>query len=177
MKTAKLMLSLIALFVSAICTANATPKTNAATIQKLGVPYSLSYIAKHAAQKFDVNFSDNIIFHETASESGLYRNFDWYVTFEQNGSVIAEFSTNGNTSSWTTYSSTDEKWNGPTAYVPPGTYTVRIRDISGLGNFYEMYAGGVYAGHDVNTTREDGVLEGVVVEASGYLDMGVNRVR
>jgi hypothetical protein len=177
MKKVKLMLSLIALFVSAICTANATLKPNATATERLGVPYSLSYIAKHSTQRLNANFSDNVIFHETASEGGLYRTFDWDVTFEQNGSIIAQFSTNDSSTNWITYSSTDERWNGSTTYVPPGTYTVRIRDISGVGNFYEMYAGGVYAGHDVNTTREDGIMEGVVVDSSGYVDVGVNRVR
>lgn len=177
MRTAKLMLSMMALFVSALCTASATTKTNATTTERLGIPYSLSYIAQHATPRLNKNFSDNVIFHETASENGLYRTFDWHVTFEQNGSVVAEFSTNDSFTSWTTYSPTDEVRNGSTTYVPPGTYTVRISDISGLGNFYEMYAGGVYAAHDVNTSREDGVMQGVVVDSSGYIDVGVNRVR
>lgn len=167
----------MALFVSALFTANATPKSNAAAIQKLGIPYSLSYIASHSAKSVNAYFSDNVIFHETAAETGLYRTFDWHVTFEQNGYVVAEFSTNDNFTSWTTYSPNDEVWNGSTTYVPPGTYTVRISDISGVGNFYEMYAGGVYAGHDVNTSREDGVMHDVVVDSSGYIDVGVNRVR
>ncbi|MBW4888489.1 hypothetical protein KXQ82_02130 [Mucilaginibacter sp. HMF5004] len=177
MKTAKLMLSLIALVSGALCTALATPKINALT-EKLGVPYTVSYIAKHSPNSlYGAFFSDNVIFHETASQGSLYRTYDWDVTFEQNGSVVAEFTTNDYYYSWTTYSSTDEQWNGITTYVPPGTYTVRIKDISGVGNFYEMYAGGVYASHDVNTTREDGVMEGVVVDSSGYVDVGVNRVQ
>jgi len=171
------MLSLIALVGVAFCTASATPPINVLTAQKLGAPYSASYITKYSSKiVYGAFFSDNGIFHETASQGGLYRTYDWDVTFEQNGTVVAEFTTNDSSSSWTTYSSTDEQWNGTTTYVPPGTYTVRIRDISGVGNFYEMYAGGVYASHDVNTTREDGVMEGVVVDSSGYIDVGVNRV-
>ncbi|WP_295773357.1 hypothetical protein [uncultured Mucilaginibacter sp.] len=176
MKTAKQMLSMIAVFFIALFAGQATGKSFTLTTQKLGIPYSLSYIAQHSNHGVNVNY-DNVIFHETASEGGLYRTFDWHVTFEQNGAVIAEFSTNDSSTNWITYSNTDEKWNGSTAYVPSGTYTVRISDISGVGNFYEMYAGGVYAGRDINTTREDGVMEGVVVESSGYIDVGVNRVR
>jgi hypothetical protein len=178
MRTARFMLSLIALVGVAFCTASATPTINVLTAQKAVVPYTASYTAKHSSKSvYGALFSDNVIFHETASQSGLYRTYDWDVTFEQNGAVVAEFTTNDYFPSWTTYSSTDEQWNGATTYVPPGTYTVRIRDISGVGNFYEMYAGGVSASHDVNTTREDGVMEGVVVDSSGYIDVGVNRVQ
>jgi len=179
MKTARFMLSLIALVGAAFCTTSAAPQINVLTAKRVGVPYSVSYIAKHSSKSKSVCgafFSDNVIFHETASQGSLYRTYDWDVTFEQNGTIVAEFTTNDSYSSWTTYSSTDEQWNGATTYVPPGTYTVRIKDISGVGNFYEMYAGSVYASGDVNTTREDGVMEGVVVDSSGYIDVGVNRV-
>jgi|GEM_PF-3313688 len=178
MRTSKLLLSVIALVGGAFLTASATTKIHSLTAEKLGIPYSASYIAQHSQKSLhSAFFSDNVIFHETASQSGLYRTYDWDVTFEQNGTVVAEFTTNDNYFSWTTYSSTDEQWNGATTYVPPGTYTVRIRDISGVGNFYEMYAGDVWASHDVNTTREDGVMEGVVVGSSGSIDVGVNRVQ
>jgi hypothetical protein len=177
MKTMKLMLSLIALFVCAVCTANSIPQINAKSTERLGIPYSLTYIAEHSPQKPNAYFSDNVIFHETASMSGLSRSYDWEVTFEQNGVAVAQFTTNGSWSSWTVYSSTDEVWNSSTTYVPPGTYTVSIRDLSSYGNFYEMYANGVYVGHDVNTTRQDGVMEGVVVNAGESVDVGVNRVQ
>lgn len=177
MRTSKLMLSVMALVSSAFYTASAAQKIDF-NAEKTWVPYSASYIAQHAQKNMHgAFFTDNVIFHETASQTGLYRTYDWDVTFEQNGTIVAEFTTNDSYPAWTIFSSTDEQWNGATTYVPAGTYTVRIRDISSVGNFYEMYANGVYASHDVNTTREDGVMEGVVVDSSGYVDVGVNRVQ
>jgi len=108
MRTIRFMLSLMAQVGAAFFTGSAASQMHVLTVQKPGVPYSANYIAKHSSKSvYGAFFSDNVIFHETASQGGLYRTYDWDVTFEQNGTVVAEFTINDSSSSWTTFSSTD----------------------------------------------------------------------
>lgn len=151
---------------------------------KLGIPYSLEYIAKHSPQSLSRNFFDSAVtFHETAASSGLYRTYDWNVSFQQNGSTVYSFSTNDSYSNWATYGNNDEIWLGSTVTPAPGTYTIVINDYSGVGGLYDSLVNFTDATgqpnssseQDVYTDRQDFVLPGVYVDGTNEVDIYVNK--
>lgn len=184
MKTLKLSLAVVCLICSALCSATAAPKIQKVNQMPVGVPYSLEYIAKHSPNgKAQGYFGNRVNFYEGAASPSVYRTYDWEVDYYQDGVLVYSFATNDYSLSWTNYYSV-EKWLGPTgAPDVVGTYTVIIKDISGVGGTYDGSVGFINANgqpegvwvQDIITNRSDMVFENVYVNGVDDIDIEVNK--
>ncbi|QJD97239.1 hypothetical protein HH214_15865 [Mucilaginibacter robiniae] len=186
MKKSKLILGLVALVCASITTAFAAKKANVVQSSKLGVPYSLEYIAKHSTKNLVSSLLSNLVtFHESGATQSVYKTYDWSVQFYQNGGLLYTFDTNGAYHSWNNTSYNDEIWIGDTVSPAAGTYTIIIQNTSGVGGTYESgvtftNANGqddsVWSG-DVITDRRDIVLSDVSVDGVSPINIYVNKTQ
>lgn len=186
MRTAKLMVPLMALFCALLCSAAFATTLKIIATPKLGVPYSLAYIARHSPQSLKQGlFDSKVTFYESGATPTVYRTYDWSVTFEQNGYGAYNFYTNDSYGNWRTSSVYEEFWLGETVNPAPGTYTVRIQNVSGLGGTYESWVdftdangqgNSVWSG-DVSTGQHDIVLPNVYVDGVNEINIHVNKTQ
>lgn len=186
MKTVKQCLAILAITIIAICNAVASPKVKVQTRVPVGVPYSLEYIAAHSPSgKVKSYFASHVIFKEYAATNTVYRTYDWQVTFypvNGNGEG-ASFSTDDYYFRWAINSPADEQWLGATCDVVPGTYTVVVQNISGVGGTYDVgvnftdangYGGSSYK-WDWNSGSQDATLNDVYVDGVNELEVYVSK--
>ena len=189
MKPFKLILALVAFVYASMYTANAATKLNSVKPTKLGIPYSLEYIEKHSTQiKKQKSYGDLVIFNESGATPTVYRTYDWEVRFvpqDYNGNSTYLFSTNAAYSAWRYTTDYNELWLGDTVSPTPGTYTIYIQNVSGVGGTYESGVGftnangqgdSVWSG-DVSTGQRDIVLSNVYVDGTNPIEIVVNKTQ
>jgi hypothetical protein len=188
MKTSKLILSLVAfVYASMFASFAATNSTHVNPI-KLGVPYSLEYMAQHESRMQKRNsYGDLVVFRESGATQTVYRTYDWEVQFvpqDFNGTSTYYFSTYNISGGWqnTGY---DEIWLGDTVSPNQGIYNIIIRNVSGVGGTYEAVVGftnangqgdSVWSG-DVITDKSDIVFQNVYVNGINEVEIRVNKTQ